>query len=97
MYICLDSVESIEEQNDTEDGRVDWNSETESLDQVLRRCNKDVDSLPFLTDFRTGNYEKLVYSVSNYVFYRKHKIEISPLGMGFPKQAHFYSTTFPWT
>ncbi|XP_019337531.1 RING finger protein 17 isoform X2 [Alligator mississippiensis] len=53
VYICLDSVESIEEQNDTEDGRVDWNSETESLDQVLRRCNKDVDSLPFLTDFRT--------------------------------------------
>uniref|UniRef100_A0A7M4F5B0 RING finger protein 17 n=1 Tax=Crocodylus porosus TaxID=8502 RepID=A0A7M4F5B0_CROPO len=53
VYVCLDSVESTEGQNDTEDGRVDWNSETESLDQVLRRCNKDVDSLPFLTDFRT--------------------------------------------
>ncbi|XP_067418829.1 RING finger protein 17 [Emydura macquarii macquarii] len=52
VYICLESAEILNQQSDdTEDG-VSWDLESESLDQVLRHCNQNVESLPFLTDFR---------------------------------------------
>ncbi|XP_039354888.1 RING finger protein 17 isoform X7 [Mauremys reevesii] len=53
MYICLESAEGLNQQSDTEDSGVSWDLESESLDQVLKQCNQNVESLPFLTDFRT--------------------------------------------
>ncbi|CAM4399724.1 RING finger protein 17 [Lepidochelys kempii] len=53
MYICLESAEGLNQQSDTEDSGVSWDLESESLDQVLKHCNQNVESLPFLTDFRT--------------------------------------------
>uniref|UniRef100_A0A2K6FS65 Ring finger protein 17 n=1 Tax=Propithecus coquereli TaxID=379532 RepID=A0A2K6FS65_PROCO len=56
VYICLDSVENCNQYNqhsDTDDSGVSWESESESLDEALRRCNKDVKMFPPLTDFRT--------------------------------------------
>uniref|UniRef100_A0A8C3XHV3 RING finger protein 17 n=1 Tax=Chelydra serpentina TaxID=8475 RepID=A0A8C3XHV3_CHESE len=53
MYICLESAEGLNQQSDTEDDGVSWDLESESLDQVLKHCNQNVESLPFLTDFRT--------------------------------------------
>ncbi|XP_062936150.1 RING finger protein 17 [Cynocephalus volans] len=54
VYICLDSVENCNAFNrhsDTDDSRVSW--ESESLDEALWRVNKNVETLPPLTDFRT--------------------------------------------
>ncbi|XP_034614706.1 RING finger protein 17 isoform X3 [Trachemys scripta elegans] len=53
MYICLESAEDLNQGSDTEDSGVSWDLESESLDQVLKHCNQNVESLPFLTDFRT--------------------------------------------
>uniref|UniRef100_A0A674J6R6 RING finger protein 17 n=1 Tax=Terrapene triunguis TaxID=2587831 RepID=A0A674J6R6_9SAUR len=53
MYICLESAEGLNQESDTEDSGVSWDLESESLDQVLKHCNQNVESLPFLTDFRT--------------------------------------------
>ncbi|XP_040853763.1 RING finger protein 17-like [Ochotona curzoniae] len=56
VYICLDSVESCNQfnhHNDTDDSGVSWDSEPESLEEALRRSNKNVDTFPPLTDFRT--------------------------------------------
>uniref|UniRef100_A0A8C3RQI7 RING finger protein 17 n=1 Tax=Chelydra serpentina TaxID=8475 RepID=A0A8C3RQI7_CHESE len=53
MYICLESAEGLNQQSDTEDDGVSWDLESENLDQVLKHCNQNVESLPFLTDFRT--------------------------------------------
>uniref|UniRef100_A0A8C5UWH2 RING finger protein 17 n=1 Tax=Microcebus murinus TaxID=30608 RepID=A0A8C5UWH2_MICMU len=56
VYICLDSVENCNQynqQSDTDDSGVSWESESESLDEALRRCNKNVKMFPPLTDFRT--------------------------------------------
>ncbi|XP_030417159.1 RING finger protein 17 [Gopherus evgoodei] len=52
MYIRLESAEGLNQQSDTEDNDVSWDLESESLDQVLKHCNQNVESLPFLTDFR---------------------------------------------
>ncbi|KAB0372706.1 hypothetical protein FD755_015459 [Muntiacus reevesi] len=56
VYICLDSVEScslFNQHSDTEDSGVGWESESESLEEALRRFNKNVETFPPLTDFRT--------------------------------------------
>ncbi|XP_008258182.3 RING finger protein 17 isoform X2 [Oryctolagus cuniculus] len=56
VYICLDSVESCSQFNhhsDTDDSGVSWESEPESLEEALRRSNKNVETFPPLTDFRT--------------------------------------------
>ncbi|NWJ01381.1 RNF17 protein, partial [Crypturellus undulatus] len=52
MYICLDPSESLKEQSATEAG-ASSNLTLESLDEALKWCNKNVDSLPPLTNFRT--------------------------------------------
>ena len=57
VYICLDSVEScslFNQHSDTEDSGVGWESESESLEEALRRFNKNMETFPPLTDFRTG-------------------------------------------
>ncbi|XP_058132339.1 RING finger protein 17 isoform X2 [Dasypus novemcinctus] len=56
VYICLDSVENFNQFNqhsDTDDSGVSWESESESLDEALRKCNKNVETFLPLTDFRT--------------------------------------------
>uniref|UniRef100_A0A8C0P609 RING finger protein 17 n=2 Tax=Canis lupus familiaris TaxID=9615 RepID=A0A8C0P609_CANLF len=56
VYICLDSVEScnlFNQHSDTDDSGVSWESESESLNEALRRFNKNVETFPPLTDFRT--------------------------------------------
>ncbi|XP_007495242.1 RING finger protein 17 isoform X1 [Monodelphis domestica] len=53
VYICLDLIENFNHQNETTDNGVTWESEPKSLDEVLQRCNQNVDSLPSLTDFRS--------------------------------------------
>ncbi|XP_055398597.1 RING finger protein 17 isoform X11 [Bubalus kerabau] len=56
VYICLDSVEScslFNQHSDTEDSGVGWESESESLEEALRRFNKNMETFPPLTDFRT--------------------------------------------
>ncbi|XP_020770802.2 RING finger protein 17 isoform X2 [Odocoileus virginianus] len=56
VYICLDSVEScslFNQHSDTEDSGVGWESESESLEEALWRFNKNVETFPPLTDFRT--------------------------------------------
>ncbi|NXA49262.1 RNF17 protein, partial [Nothocercus julius] len=52
MYICLDPSESLKEQSTMEAG-ANSNLALESLDEALKWCNKNVDSLPPLTNFRT--------------------------------------------
>jgi tudor domain-containing protein 1/4/6/7 len=57
MYICLDAVENYNQLNhhsDTDDSGVSWELESESLEEALQRCNKNVELFPPLTDFRTG-------------------------------------------
>ncbi|XP_072575842.1 RING finger protein 17 [Vulpes vulpes] len=56
VYICLDSVEScnlFNQHSDTDDSGVSWESESESLNEALQRFNKNVETFPPLTDFRT--------------------------------------------
>ncbi|XP_045422968.1 RING finger protein 17 [Lemur catta] len=56
VYICLDSVENCNQysqHSDTDDSGVSWESESKSLDEALRRCNKNVKMFPPVTDFRT--------------------------------------------
>uniref|UniRef100_A0A673T4X2 RING finger protein 17 n=1 Tax=Suricata suricatta TaxID=37032 RepID=A0A673T4X2_SURSU len=56
VYICLDSIEScnlFNQHSDTDDSGVSWESESESLNEALRRFNKNVETFPPLTDFRT--------------------------------------------
>ncbi|XP_058403755.1 RING finger protein 17 isoform X1 [Diceros bicornis minor] len=56
VYICLDSVENCNlynQHSDTDDSGVSWESESQSLDEALRRFNKNVETFPPLTDFRT--------------------------------------------
>ncbi|KAI4538854.1 hypothetical protein MG293_011121, partial [Ovis ammon polii] len=56
VYICLESVEScslFNQHSDTEDSGVGWESESESLEEALRRFNKNMETFPPLTDFRT--------------------------------------------
>ncbi|XP_073750919.1 RING finger protein 17 isoform X2 [Callorhinus ursinus] len=56
VYICLDSVEScnlFNQHSDTDDSGISWESESESLNEALRRFNKNVETFPPLTDFRT--------------------------------------------
>ncbi|XP_073898932.1 RING finger protein 17 isoform X2 [Castor canadensis] len=56
MYICLDAVENYNQLNhhsDTDDSGVSWELESESLEEALQRCNKNVELFPPLTDFRT--------------------------------------------
>ncbi|XP_037383279.1 RING finger protein 17 isoform X2 [Talpa occidentalis] len=56
VYICLDSVENcnlFSQHSDTDDSGVSWESEFESLDEALRMFNKNVETFPPLTDFRT--------------------------------------------
>uniref|UniRef100_A0A8C7CAE8 RING finger protein 17 n=1 Tax=Neovison vison TaxID=452646 RepID=A0A8C7CAE8_NEOVI len=56
VYICLDSVEScnlFNQHSDTDDSGISWESESESLNEALRRFNKNVETFPLLTDFRT--------------------------------------------
>ncbi|XP_032352432.1 RING finger protein 17 isoform X2 [Camelus ferus] len=56
VYICLDSVENCtlcNQHSDTEDSGVAWESESEGLTEALRRVNKNVETFPPLTDFRT--------------------------------------------
>lgn len=58
MYICLDSVENCNlcnQHSDTDDSGVSWESESESLNEALRRFNTNVETFPPLTDFRTGS------------------------------------------
>uniref|UniRef100_A0A8C4PCT8 RING finger protein 17 n=1 Tax=Dromaius novaehollandiae TaxID=8790 RepID=A0A8C4PCT8_DRONO len=52
VYIRLDPSESLKKQSDTERD-ANSNSALESLDEALKWCNKNVDSLPPLTNFRT--------------------------------------------
>ncbi|XP_062439832.1 RING finger protein 17 [Rhea pennata] len=52
VYICLDPSESLKMQSNTE-GDTNGNSALESLDEALKWCNKNVASLPPLTNFRT--------------------------------------------
>ncbi|EPY87116.1 hypothetical protein CB1_000273067 [Camelus ferus] len=57
VYICLDSVENCtlcNQHSDTEDSGVAWESESEGLTEALRRVNKNVETFPPLTDFRTA-------------------------------------------
>ncbi|KAF7474331.1 Hypothetical predicted protein [Marmota monax] len=54
VYICLDSVENHSQCNhhsNTDD--ISWESESESLEEALQRFNKNVETFPPLTDFRT--------------------------------------------
>ncbi|KAM5288002.1 RING finger protein 17 [Ctenodactylus gundi] len=56
VYICLDSVENCKQFNhhsDTNDSQVSWECEMESLEEALQRFNKNVETFPPLTDFRT--------------------------------------------
>eukprot|EP00069_Balaena_mysticetus_P018102 bmy_11017T0 len=56
VYICLDSVENcnlVKQHDDTVDSGVSWEPEPESLEEALGRFNKDVETFPPLTDFRT--------------------------------------------
>uniref|UniRef100_A0A8C0JF70 RING finger protein 17 n=1 Tax=Chelonoidis abingdonii TaxID=106734 RepID=A0A8C0JF70_CHEAB len=51
INVCL--ITGLNQQSNTEDNGVSWDLESESLDQVLKHCNQNVESLPFLSDFRT--------------------------------------------
>ncbi|KAF6376704.1 ring finger protein 17 [Rhinolophus ferrumequinum] len=56
VYICLDSVENsnlCNQHSDTDDSGVSWESESESLNEALRRFSTNVKTFPPLTDFRT--------------------------------------------
>uniref|UniRef100_A0A8C9EYC8 RING finger protein 17 n=1 Tax=Pavo cristatus TaxID=9049 RepID=A0A8C9EYC8_PAVCR len=52
VYICLNPSENLTKQSATE-GDASSFSELKSLDEALKWCNKYVDTLPLLTDFRT--------------------------------------------
>ncbi|KFQ92862.1 RING finger protein 17, partial [Nipponia nippon] len=52
VYICLDPSKNLMKQSTTE-GHVNCDSELESLEEALKWCNKSVESLPLLTQFRT--------------------------------------------
>ncbi|XP_040518247.1 RING finger protein 17 isoform X3 [Gallus gallus] len=52
VYICLNPSENLTKQSATE-GDASCFSELKSLDEALQWCNKYVDTLPLLTDFRT--------------------------------------------
>ncbi|XP_068786396.1 RING finger protein 17 [Struthio camelus] len=51
VYICLDPSKSLKKQSNAERDASN-NSVLESLDEALKWCNKNVDSLPPLTNFR---------------------------------------------
>ncbi|MBZ3876583.1 RING finger protein 17 [Sciurus carolinensis] len=55
VFICLDSVENRSQCNrsNTDDSGISWESESESLEEALQRFNKNVETFPPLTDFRT--------------------------------------------
>ncbi|KAM6178181.1 RING finger protein 17 [Rhynchocyon petersi] len=53
MYICLDSGENCHHQGETGDTGISCESGSESLDEVLRRLNRNVEAFLPLTDFRT--------------------------------------------
>ncbi|NXK50271.1 RNF17 protein, partial [Chauna torquata] len=52
VYICFNPSENITKQSAAE-GDVSCNLESESLSEALKWCNKNVDSLPLLSNFRT--------------------------------------------
>uniref|UniRef100_A0A8D0GWB4 RING finger protein 17 n=1 Tax=Sphenodon punctatus TaxID=8508 RepID=A0A8D0GWB4_SPHPU len=52
VYISFSPPEPLNQQSDTDSG-VSCDSDIESMDQVLKHCNKNIASIPFLTDFRT--------------------------------------------
>ncbi|OXB69682.1 UNVERIFIED_CONTAM: hypothetical protein H355_005713, partial [Colinus virginianus] len=52
VYICLSPSETLTKQSASE-GAAGCISEVDSLDEALKWCNKYVDTLPLLTDFRT--------------------------------------------
>uniref|UniRef100_A0A669Q7F0 RING finger protein 17 n=1 Tax=Phasianus colchicus TaxID=9054 RepID=A0A669Q7F0_PHACC len=52
VYICLNPSENLTKQSVTEED-VSCLSELKTLDEALKWCNKYVDTLPLLTDFRT--------------------------------------------
>nr|XP_028582096.1 LOW QUALITY PROTEIN: RING finger protein 17 [Podarcis muralis] len=47
VYITIDQRDSPNHEDDTE-----VSGDVETLDQALRRCNQNLESIPFLTDFR---------------------------------------------
>uniref|UniRef100_A0A8D2D0F5 RING finger protein 17 n=1 Tax=Sciurus vulgaris TaxID=55149 RepID=A0A8D2D0F5_SCIVU len=55
VFICLDSVENRSQCNrsNTDDSGISWESESERLEEALQRFNKNVETFPPLTDFRT--------------------------------------------
>ncbi|NWX19164.1 RNF17 protein, partial [Aegotheles bennettii] len=52
VYICLEPSKNLMKQSTTE-GDASCDSEFGSLDEALKWCNKNVESLPLLTHFRT--------------------------------------------
>lgn len=57
MYICLDSVENskaFNQHSNTDDRGVGLGTESESLEETLRRFNEAAETSPPLTDFRAG-------------------------------------------
>ncbi|NWI62763.1 RNF17 protein, partial [Todus mexicanus] len=52
VYICLDSSENLVKQSAAEED-ASSDSKLESLDEALKLCNENVESVPFLTHFRT--------------------------------------------
>ncbi|KAM6098977.1 RING finger protein 17 [Theristicus caerulescens] len=53
VYICLDPSKNNLMKQSTIEGDANCDSELESLEEALKWCNKSVESLPLLTQFRT--------------------------------------------
>ncbi|NXN17813.1 RNF17 protein, partial [Indicator maculatus] len=51
VYICFDPSKNVVKQSDTQ-GDANCDSEPESLDEALKRCNETAESLPVLTHFQ---------------------------------------------
>ncbi|KAM6448641.1 RING finger protein 17 isoform 3-T5 [Liasis olivaceus] len=50
VYISIVQSDSASQQRDVEDRATSWDSET--LDEALAQCNQNIETIPFLTDFR---------------------------------------------
>uniref|UniRef100_A0A6I8PFY9 RING finger protein 17 n=1 Tax=Ornithorhynchus anatinus TaxID=9258 RepID=A0A6I8PFY9_ORNAN len=53
VYVCPEHGDGSSHDQGTEERKISWKSEPESLEEGLQHCNLSASSLPFLTDFKT--------------------------------------------
>lgn len=61
MYLCIDQSYNPNLNNSTDFCQIGQDSDFENLDQALHWYNENIESCPFLTDFREGIYFKILH------------------------------------